>query len=129
MLWPVAAIVRRTLQQAVPDDGLSPRLRGISRITVLIAFALLFTFVFFFTQAVGGSIKPNSGIDIYLRIIQLLGILSLIGTVACVVAAVISLIRGNNGVSKLKYAALALACVGFSWFILHWNILTSNLDF
>jgi len=49
--------------------------------------------------------------------------------VACVVAAVISLIRGNNGVSKLKYAGLAIACIGFTWFILHWNILTSNLDF
>ena len=56
-------------------------------------------------------------------------VLTILGTVGCVIAFLVSLLRGNNGLSKLKYAGLAFATVGFSWFILHWNILTKNLDF
>jgi hypothetical protein len=129
VLWPVAAIIRRRTGQPLPDDGLSRRFRGITRLAVVVALSMVFGFAGFFSMAMDGGLRLNSGIDPVLRVFQLLGVLTLIGTVACVVAAGISLLRGSNRLSQLKYVALALACVGFSWFILHWNILTSNLDF
>ncbi|HKP30585.1 MAG TPA: serine hydrolase domain-containing protein [Gemmatimonadales bacterium] len=128
LLWPVAAIVRRRYNKPLPDDGLSPRFRGLTRIAVLVAFALVIGFAYFFGATLGKGGR-NSSIDIYLRGFQLLGVLSVLGGAACVLAFFVSLFRGSNGYSKLKYAGLAFAMVGFSWFILHWNILTRNLDF
>jgi CubicO group peptidase (beta-lactamase class C family) len=129
VLWPVAAMVRRRYNKPLPDDGLSPRFRGITRITVLVAFTLVIGFALFFGAALGAGLRRDSSIDIYLRGFQLLGVLTILGTIACVIAFLVSLLRGSNGLSKLKYAGLAFATVGFSWFILHWNILTRNLDF
>lgn len=129
VLWPVAAIIRRRYRRPLPDDGLSPRFRGVTRFTALAAIALVAGFALLFGAATGDGLRRDSSIDIYLRGIQLLGVLSILGTLACVLAALVSLLRGSNGLSKLKYAALAFATVGFSWFILHWNILTTNLDF
>jgi len=129
LLWPVAAGIRRRYHQSLPDDGLSRRLRGVTRLTVVVAFIQLVGFGIFFSMGLSGKFKLNDGINGLLRLFQGLGALSILGTATIIFAAILSLVRGSNRLSQLKYAALALACVGFSWFIVHWNILTTNLDF
>lgn len=128
LLWPAAGMIRRRYDLPLPDDGLSPRFRGITRLTALVAIGLIVGFAGFFAMGMAGKFKVNAHIDPVLRGFLVLGVLSVLGTVACVGAALVSFVRGTNRLSQLKYAALALACVGFTWFILHWNVLTTNLD-
>lgn len=129
LLWPVAAIVRRRYGQSAPADGLSRGLRLATRATPLVALGLVVGFAVFFGAAVSGQLKLDPSVDPYLRLFQVLGALVLAGTAATVLAAIRSLRQGTSGLAKVKYVALAGSCLAFSWFILHWNILTTNLDF
>lgn len=129
VFWPLAVVVRKRYQQPAPDDGVPLRLRIVTRATAILAIGLLLGFVLFFSLALEGTIKLNPSIDPFLRLFQLIGLLILLGTAATVVAAGLSWLKGTNRLGQLKYTALALACIGYSWFILHWNILTTNMDF
>ncbi len=129
LLWPLAVVIRKRYSQPLPDDGVPLRLRVVTRATAILAIGLLLSFVVFFSLATDRTIKLNPSIDPVLRLFQLIGLLILLGTAATVVAAVLSWLRGTNRLGRIKYTALALACIGYSWFILHWNILTTNLDF
>ena len=129
VLWPLAGYLRRRYRQRVPDDGVSPRLRGLTRLVALLNLAFIATFALIFTLALGEKLKLDPTIDPLVRGSQLLGGLGLIGTVAVALAGVRSWTRGANNLARLKYTALTLACVAFGWFALHWNLLVWNLDF
>jgi YD repeat-containing protein len=129
VLWPLAGYIRRRYRQRVPDDGVSPRLRGLTRVIALLNLAFIATFALIFTMAVSEKLKLDPTLDPYVRGSQLLGVLGLFGTVAVAVACVQSFTRGNNNLARLKYLALTLACLAFGWFALHWNLLVWNLDF
>ena len=129
VLWPLAGYIRRRYRQRVPDDGVSPRLRGLTRVVPLLNLAFIATFALIFTMATSEKLKLDPTIDPLVRGSQLLGVLGLIGTVAVALACVRSWTRGANNLARLKYTALTLACLAFGWFALHWNLLVWNLDF
>jgi hypothetical protein len=95
----------------------------------LVNLAFLAAFGLILSLALNEKLKLDPSMDPWLRGSHVLAILGLLGTVAVLVACVRSWTRGSNHWSRLKYTALALACVGFGWFILHWNLLVWNLDF
>lgn len=129
VLWPVAGIIRRRYRQPLPDDGVSRGLRTLTRVVPLVNLAFLAAFGLILTMALNEKLKLDPSMDPWLRGSHVLAILGLLGTVAVLVACVRSWTRGSNNWSRLKYTALALACIGFGWFILHWNLLVWNLDF
>ena len=129
VLWPVAGIIRRRYRQPLPDDGVSRGLRILTRIVPLVNLAFLAAFGLILTMALNEKLKLDPGMDPWLRGSHVLAILGLLGTVAVLAACVRSWTRGTNRWSRLKYTALTLACIGFGWFILHWNLLVWNLDF
>ena len=129
VLWPVAGLIRRRYRQPVPADGVSSRLRALTRVVALLDLAFIGAFATIFSLALGEKIELDSGMDPLLRGSHVLAVLGLLGTVAVIVAGVRSWTRGTSRLARLKYTALTLACFGFGWFILHWNLLVWNLDF
>jgi hypothetical protein len=129
LLWPVAGLIRRRYRQPLPQDGVTSRLRTMTRLTALLDLGFVLAFGAVLMLAFNGTLKPNPSIDLPLRLSQILALLGIAGLVACVIACLRAWTRGSSRLARFKYTALLLACVGFTWFILHWNMLTWNLDF
>jgi hypothetical protein len=68
--------------------------------------------------------------DPFLYLTQLLGVLGAIGTLLVLFHAFRSWSTAGRWIwSKLFDVALAFACVGFTWFIWHWNLINFNLHY
>ncbi len=130
LLWPVAALVRKHYHRKLELNS-GDRLW---RLLVRIVCALNLTFILAFGIAVGRGLsdpaKLNRGLDPVLHLIQLVGWLGVLGTLA----AIFNFLRAWRDRdrwwwTKLHAAGLALACLGFSWFVLYWNMLQWGLNY
>jgi CubicO group peptidase (beta-lactamase class C family) len=122
LLWPVAALARRLYQRPRPDDGLSPRLRGATRVVAAIDLAFLVGIGLFVALAFGGKISPDRRSDPILIGVRLVGVIGILGTVPVLWAALRSVRAGASRLAQVKYVALGAACLVFSWFVVHWNL-------
>jgi hypothetical protein len=74
--------------------------------------------------------KLNDSLDPLLRLVQIAGWLGVIGTVAALYDAWLAIRETNRWWwSRLHAAAIALACVGFGWFLSHWHMLHFSLKY
>ncbi len=130
LLWPMAALVRRHYHRKLDLNSGDRRWRMLVRIVC----ALNLTFVLGFAAAIGGGLsdpaKLNRGLDPILHLIQLIGWLGVVGTFP----AIFNFLRAWGDRTrwwwtKLHDSGIALACVAFSWFVLHWNLLHWSLNY
>ena len=129
LLWPVAALIRRRSRAAWVDDGVGRPIRIATRVAALFGLGFFVAFGIFITSGLGGSIRLDSGADPLLAGIRVIGLLAALGTIAAVVALVRSVRSGTNGLATFKYLALVVAGLGFSWFTIHWNLLSTNFRY
>jgi hypothetical protein len=74
--------------------------------------------------------RLNETLDPVLRLIQLIGWVGVAGTLLALYGALTSLVDEKRWwFSKLHDAGVALACLGFVWFIFHWNMLHWSLNY
>jgi hypothetical protein len=52
-----------------------------------------------------------------------------VGTIVAIVAATRSWREGNNAWARVKYTALALTTIAFTWFVVHWHLLSANFNY
>jgi hypothetical protein len=68
--------------------------------------------------------------DPFLYSLQILGVIGAIGTLIVILNAFRSWAKTSKWIwAKLFDVALALACIGFTWFIWHWNLINFNLRY
>jgi CubicO group peptidase (beta-lactamase class C family) len=127
VLWPVGAVVR--WHYARP---LKPEHRGV-RLFVRIVCLIDLAFACAWIAMLSGLSNPgklNDSLDPLLRIVQIVGWLGVIGTIAAVYDAWLAFRETNRWwFSRLHAAAIALACVGFCWFLSHWHMLSFSLKY
>ncbi len=128
LLWPVAALLRRRHRAPFVDDGVSLKLRSLTRITAAAAIGFAIAMGLFITKALGGDIELNSRSDLLLGAIRFVGLIAILGTITSVLAFVRSL-SGQNGWARFKYLTLTLAGVAFSWFVVHWSLVSWNFRY
>ncbi|PYX62821.1 MAG: serine hydrolase [Acidobacteria bacterium] len=157
VLWPVAALVRRHYGRKL---NLSPRQRRLRIAVRLVCVAdLLF---------LGGLIgllslldapgAANSHIDIWIHLLQIVGVIGAVGTVLAIYSAVHAWRATSSPVratvaaagaadagstsapasqttesswiwSKIFPTLIAVACIGITWFFVYWNLLNFNLNY
>src|SRR5258708_11822488 len=130
VLWPVAALVRRHYGHKLSLRPQQRRLRLIRRLACLRDIVFVAALATFFTMSDKdvGILSPR--FDPVLRIIQIVGWLGIVGTLAVLYSALLSW-RGPERwwLSKLADTVIAAACLGFFLFVFFWNMLACGLRF
>jgi hypothetical protein len=130
VLWPVAALVRRHYGHKLTLSPQQRRLRIIVRLVCLLDLVFVAALATFFIMSEKdiGILSPR--FDPVLRIIQIVGWLGIVGTLAVLYSALLSWREPERWwLSKLADTVIAAACVGFIWFVYVWNMLHWSLRY
>src|SRR5208283_3871991 len=128
LLWPVAAGIRWHYGKPLTLTPEQKRLRLLARLSGVAYLIFFGAYVLFFTMALKdiGMLSPRS--NPWLRMIQLVGWLGVIGTLFAVCNAVRSWRDSPRWLwSRVGETLVALACVGAVWFVFTWNMLHWSL--
>ena len=130
LLWPIAALVRRRYGQKLDLTNQQRRLRLLVWLACLFDLLFVVGFAVFFTMSDKdiGLLSPR--FNPLLRIIQIVGWIGVLGTLAALYNALRSWQeQGRWFWSKLADSLVALACVAFVWFVFTWNLLHWSLRY
>ncbi len=130
LLWPVSALLRRHYGKKLELTSDERRRRRLARLVCVVDLAFLLGFVVFFSIAMKdiGLLSPKY--NFLLRLIQVVGWLGVIGTLVAIYHAVRSWRTPQRWLwSKLADTVVALACLGFVWFVFTWNMLHWSLRY
>jgi len=144
ILWPVAAWVRRHYRYQLELSQKERQWRFLARLVCLLDLAVLLGFVWVFSKS-GDITVVNDSLDKWIHLLQLLGIISIIGAFVAIYYAVTAWrtapaytgasqatpvgVRGRIFWDRTAATAVALGCVGFAWFVLYWGILNFHLNY
>jgi len=128
--WPLAAALRWHYGRPLELSRRELRARLLARIVSLMGAAFILAWI-----AYGAAAGKNLGVlsdsfDPWLRLMQLLGLLAVIGTLAALYNARCA--WGNRARwiwSKLGESVIALGCLGLTWFIFTWHLLAWSLNY
>jgi len=135
LLWPVAALIRwhyglKNLALC-PHLAGDPRLRRLSTVVRVISICALASVAVLAIIATGLT-KPgalNAGLDPAFRLMQLFALIGVVGTLVAIYAAIRAWRERGWWWTKLLSAAIAVAFLGFAWFVLNWNFLHPSLRY
>lgn len=130
LLWPIAALSRRHYGKQLELPPGRSRLRILVRMVCAIDLVFVIAFAVLFAIASKDIGMLSERLNPWLRFVQLIGWLGVLGTLIVLVHLVRSWADRQRGLwSKIGDALIALACVGFVWFVFTWNMLHWNLRF
>jgi len=125
LAWPVAALVRRARATSVTAAEGDLRWYRLSHLTAV--FYLLFA---------GGwwlllprLAKGTESLDVRLRLLQLIGLLAVLGTVAVTMYAWQAWRARGDVWRKVESAIVLLACLMSAWFVFSFHLLSPSLDY
>jgi CubicO group peptidase (beta-lactamase class C family) len=126
VLWPIAAMARWHYGRPLKIAGGS---RVLVRIVCLIdvAFAGLWLWMLSSSGDVG---QLTDARDPMFRMAQVIGCIGVIGTIFALYDGWTALRDSNRWWwNRVHGVGIALACVGFSWFLFHWHMLSFSLKY
>jgi hypothetical protein len=124
LLWPVAALVRRHYRRPLELTPQQRRMRLAVKIVLALNILFVAAIVGIVVYALSNIAAFNSGLDKWIYLAQLIGVLGAVGTVVVLYDAIKSWLgQGRSIWSKLHATILALACLGLLWFVFVGNLL------
>src|SRR5215472_9957441 len=128
LFWPVSAILRKHYKQSLMLDPAARKWRRWAKIVCIVDTIYLLSFLWIFTLL--QKLELGSGGDLKLHLLQVIGILGGIGALITVIVAIKSWADSTQWVwYKIWNTLLAVGCVGFFWFLVHWHLLNFNLHY
>ena len=128
LFWPVSAILRKHYRQSLPLDQTARKWRRWAKIACIIDLIYLLAFLWVFTLL--QKLALGSGGDFKLHLLQVIGLLGGIGALLTVITAIKSWTDSAQWVwYKIWNTLLAVGCLGFFWFLVHWHLLNFNLNY
>jgi CubicO group peptidase (beta-lactamase class C family) len=130
LLWPVMALVRKHYGKTLELTSQQKRLRLLVRLACLAALLFVGAYLLFFTVALKdiGMLSPRG--NPWIRLIQLLGWLGVLGTLVALYSAFRSWKDPGRWIwSRIGDTLVALAFVGLVWFTFTWNLLHWSLRY
>jgi CubicO group peptidase (beta-lactamase class C family) len=130
LFWALGAGVRwhygRKLDLSTPEC----RMRLWTRLVCLIDLAFLLAWIAFGSFAEKHLSLLSDSFDPWLRVMQFLGLLGVLGTLVALYNCVTAWRNPNRWLwSKLGETLIALACVSLTWFVLQWHMLAWSLNY
>jgi CubicO group peptidase (beta-lactamase class C family) len=128
LFWPVGALIRRHYHQRLELDSGMRRarlwIRVVCALDIVFIVGLLLTF---------SSINPgdlSEKLDLHINLLQGVGVLGAIGTLLVLIACIRSWRDSNLWFwAKVWNLLVLLACIGFTWFVLYWNMLDFSKNY
>ncbi|HKW64763.1 MAG TPA: serine hydrolase domain-containing protein [Candidatus Acidoferrum sp.] len=128
LFWPVSAILRKHYKQSLMLDPAARKWRRWAKIVCIVDIIYLIGFLWVFTLL--QKLELGSGGDFKLHLLQVIGVLGGIGALITVIVAFKSWVDSTQWVwYKIWNTLLAIGCVGFFWFLVHWHLLNFNLNY
>ena len=123
-LWPVAAIVRHRYGRTLELSGSEARAHRLTRFAALLAVLYVVGWII----AMVTDFASMVGVEPWIRLIQLMGLLCVAGAVVAVWNAWVTW-RGERRIwAKLWSVALALALLYLVWFSFAFHLISVHLD-
>lgn len=128
LFWPLGAAIRRHYHQRLEIDAGTRRarlwIRLVCALNIVFAGGLLLTL---------SSVDPgdlSDKLDFRITLFQAIGVLGALGTLLVLIGAVRSWRDSNLWFwAKVWNLLVLLACVGFTWFVLYWNLLDFSKNY
>jgi hypothetical protein len=131
LLWPVAAILRKHYGKSLKltlGDGARRWRRWVKVACIIDIVYLIVLLVVLSVLGKPGGLGSGSEWKLYLW--QVIGVLGGIGALITIIAAIKSWGDEQQWVwYKIWNTLLAVGCVGFFWFLVHWHLLNFNLKY
>lgn len=129
VLWPIAALARRHYGHPLVLTQKQNRMRVAVRMVCLLDLLVVLGWVLLFAGSEGPG-ALNDSKDGWIIFLMVLGVVAAI----CTLIALVNAVRnwGEKQIwvwTRIYDVAIALACIGFTWFIWYWNFINFNLKY
>jgi len=127
-LWPVQALVRRRYGHSFALQGREALAYRLTKAAVLVQLVTLIAWPMLLMRL--GNENPDGSLDWVQRVIQILCLLGVLGTLAAAWNAVLAWTSGaRDWLARASASVVALACVAFVWFVTAFHLLSFSLLF
>lgn len=128
LLWPIAALVRKYTKPTELDPSAKRQRLLVHLVCLNIVFYIIGLLAFASTLSDFSMLSERN--DLWLRILQIIALVAGLGSLAVIYNSITSWTDKQPGLwSKIWNTLQAGACVGFFWFIYHWNLLNFDLKY
>lgn len=128
LFWPVSAILRKHYKLSLTLDPVARKWRRWAKIACIIDIIYLLGFIWILSLLEKLALGSAGGWKIHL--LQTIGLLAGIGALITIVTAIKSWADSPQWIwYKIWNTLLAVGCVGFFWFLVHWHLLNFDLHY
>jgi len=129
LFWPIGASIRWHYGTKLDLTSSEKRLRLAVRLVCILDLVFVVGWLIFISGT-NEITNLSRSRDPLLYLLQILGVIAAIGTLIVILNAFRSWAKTGKWIwAKLFDVALAFACIGFTWFIWHWNLINFNLRY
>jgi CubicO group peptidase (beta-lactamase class C family) len=130
LAWPIVALVRRRYKYQAELSGRGLALHRATRATAWLLLVLAIGWVLVLTAVDNDLTALNGGLDIWMRLLQLLLIVAIVGTLAAIWNAY-TVVRapGRHRVATAWAVLIALSAAFLVWLCLDLGLLTTSLNY
>ncbi|HSR00069.1 MAG TPA: serine hydrolase domain-containing protein, partial [Sphingomicrobium sp.] len=128
--WPIAALVRRRYKHQLDVSGRALLLHRGARATAWLFILLALGWVAIISVVNNDLTALNGGIDLWIRLLQLVLVLAIVGTLIAIWNAYsVATGPGRHRVATIWAVLIALAAAFFAWLCLDAGLLTASLNY
>ncbi len=129
LAWPLAAIIRKHYTKPIELEPRAKRLRiGVHLVCLNIVVYIVGLLAFVSTLSDVSVLSERS--DLWLRMLQVIGLVAGLGSLVVIYNSIRCWTDKQRWLwSKIWSILQAFACMGFFWFISHWNLLNFHLKY
>jgi CubicO group peptidase (beta-lactamase class C family) len=128
--WPIVALVRRRYKYQAEVGGRPLQLHRATRGTAWLFIVLLIGWVLVLNAVNSDLTALNGGLDIWMRLLQLILIVGIVGTIAAIWnAVVVARAPGKHVLATIWAVLIALSAIFFAWLCLDLGLLTASLNY
>ena len=128
LLWPIAAIIRAHYSASLPLFGVTRFVRTATRVVCLVDLLVIAAWLGFLIYASEHLSAFSSDSDSLIRAIQMLAWIGIAGLVFVVLHGIqVWFTRQYRWWARITETLVVLACLGWVWIIVSWNLLHKSL--
>jgi CubicO group peptidase (beta-lactamase class C family) len=128
LFWPVGAMIRRHYHQRLELDAGQRRDRLWIRLVCALDIIFVLAMIHAFSNIEAGSLSER--LDLQLNLIQAVAVLGALGTLPVLIACLRAWRDRHLWLwAKVWNFLVLLACIGFTWFVLYWNLLDFSKNY
>ena len=128
LLWPIAALVRAHYSASLPLFGVTRFARTATRVVCLVDLLVIAAWLGFLIYGSEHLSAFSSDSDSFIRVVQMFAWIGIAGLVFVVLhGAHVWFTRQYRWWARITETLVVLACLGWVWLIVSWNLLHKNL--